>query len=263
MATRSRPQLAAVRSAGPAGARGDEDGGGAYLAPALEKGLDILELLSARRVALNQAEIARALDRTGSEVFRMLVVLERRGYIVKDSSGRYGLTLRLLEMAHGHGGLEKLLAVAEEPMRRLAEELGESCHLGVLRNGRLLVVARSLSPSALRLSVEVGATFAIEETTSGRLLAALLADDAYEASFGAPKPRELAHIARQDHLDEPSHVLEGVENISVPIRMPGETAALTICLIAGRSAERRAVVVRRALDCAEEIRRTLGLDHRL
>ncbi len=212
---------------------------------------------------MNQAEIARSLDRTGSEVFRMLVVLERRGYIDKDSSGRYGLTLRLLELAHGHGGLEKLLAVAQEPMRRMAEELRECCHLAVLRSGRLMVVARAEAPSTLRLSVEVGATFPIEETTSGRLLAALLPDEAYEAAFGGRKPRALARIAKQDHLDEPSHVLEGVENISVPIRMPDETAALTICLIAGRSAARRAAVVRRALDCAHEIRRTLGLDHRL
>jgi DNA-binding IclR family transcriptional regulator len=261
MATRSRPHLTAVGSS--ALARGDDEGAGAYLAPALEKGLDILELLSVRRTSLNQAEIARALARTGSEVFRMLVVLERRGYIDKDSSGRYGLTLRLLELAHGHGGLEKLLGVANEPMRRLAEDLRESCHLGVLRNGRLLVVARAESPSALRLSVEVGATFPISETTSGRLLAALLADDAYQATFGARKSREMVRIGRQDHLAEPSHVLEGVENVSVPIRMPDETAALTICLIAGRSEARRSAVIRHALNCADEIRRNLGLHHRL
>ena len=263
MATRSRPQLAAVRSAGSAIARDDEDGASAYLAPALEKGLDILELLSVRRTALTQAEIARSLDRTGSEVFRMLVVLERRGYIGKDPSGRYGLTLRLLELAHGHDGMEKLLAVAEGPMQRLAEALVESCHVAVLRNARLLVVARSLAPSALRLSVEVGSTFPIEQTTSGRMLAALLNDRDYESAFGARKPREIARLGQPAHLVEHSHVLEGVENVSVPIRMPGETVALTVCLIAGRSAARRAAVLRNALDCAEEIRRTLGLDHRL
>lgn len=263
MATRHRAQSSAVRSAAGAAGRSDDEAGSSYLAPALEKGLDILELLSVRRAALTQAEVARALDRTNSEVFRMLVVLERRGYIRKDPSGRYELTLRLLELAHGHGGLEKLVAVAEGPMQRLAEDLRESCHLGVLRNGRLLVVARALAPSPLRLSVEIGATFPVEETTSGRLLAALMPDAAYEAMFGAKKPLELAKLAAHDHLDEPSHVIEGVENITVPIRMPGETAALTICLIAGRTAARRAAVVQQALACASDIRRTLGLDLRL
>ena len=52
-----------------------------YAAPALEKGLDILELLASVSEALTHSEIARRLGRTINEVFRMLVCLEERGYI--------------------------------------------------------------------------------------------------------------------------------------------------------------------------------------
>ena len=52
-----------------------------YPAPALEKGLDILELLASVSQALTHSEIANRLDRTLTEVFRMLVCLEERGYI--------------------------------------------------------------------------------------------------------------------------------------------------------------------------------------
>ena len=52
-----------------------------YTAPALEKGLDILEHLSRSDAGLTQAEIARVLGRSVSEIFRMLVVLQERGYI--------------------------------------------------------------------------------------------------------------------------------------------------------------------------------------
>ena len=45
-----------------------------YSAPALEKGLDILELLSKQEAGLTQSEISRALGRSVSEIFRMLVV---------------------------------------------------------------------------------------------------------------------------------------------------------------------------------------------
>jgi len=52
-----------------------------YTAPALEKGLDILERLSLSETGLSLSEIARDLGRSVSEIFRMLVVLEQRGYI--------------------------------------------------------------------------------------------------------------------------------------------------------------------------------------
>ena len=46
-----------------------------YTAPALEKGLDILELLASVSEALTHSEIASRLGRTLTEVFRMLVCL--------------------------------------------------------------------------------------------------------------------------------------------------------------------------------------------
>jgi IclR helix-turn-helix domain len=52
-----------------------------YAAPALEKGLDILELLASVSEALTHSEIASRLGRTINEVFRMLVCLDERGYI--------------------------------------------------------------------------------------------------------------------------------------------------------------------------------------
>jgi DNA-binding IclR family transcriptional regulator len=70
-----------------------------YRAPALDKGLDILELLSRTDLGLSQAEIARDLGRSVSEIFRMLVVLTERGYVAQDPvNDRYVLTTLLFEM---------------------------------------------------------------------------------------------------------------------------------------------------------------------
>src|SRR5215472_10472639 len=54
-----------------------------YAAPALEKGLDILELLGRQRDGLTKSQLARSLDRSASEIFRMLVCLEQRGYVAQ------------------------------------------------------------------------------------------------------------------------------------------------------------------------------------
>src|SRR5687767_12119688 len=58
-----------------------------YRAPALEKGLDVLELLAARSEPLSMMQISTELDRSVSELFRMVQVLEFRGFVQMAESG--------------------------------------------------------------------------------------------------------------------------------------------------------------------------------
>jgi DNA-binding IclR family transcriptional regulator len=144
-----------------------------YPVPALEKGLDIVEALAAEAAPQSLAELAARLKRSSSELFRMLNCLERRGYVAREAvSGKYGLSLKLFALAHGHSVTEKLLQAARRPMQALTEKFRVSCHLSVLERGRLLVVAQEMSPEPVRISIEVGATFEAEKTASGRLLLA-------------------------------------------------------------------------------------------
>ena len=55
-----------------------------YPTPALEKGLDILELFASTPEGLTVSEVARRLDRTVSEIFRMILCLEQRGYLAQS-----------------------------------------------------------------------------------------------------------------------------------------------------------------------------------
>ena len=154
----------------------------AYRAPALERGLDVLELLAERGLPMTQAEIARALRRGASELFRTLTVLDRRGYLQRDPvSGAYGLTLRLFELGRRHRPHDGLIRAAEGPMRTLMEETGESCHLSVLHQGELVVLAQEEGPARVRVSVAVGSTIAPRHAASGRVLLAAL-DDAERAA---------------------------------------------------------------------------------
>ena len=66
-----------------------------YSAPALDKALDILELLADQAGGLSQTEIAEAVGRNVSQIYRVLATLERRGYLTRDErSGRYVLSDR-------------------------------------------------------------------------------------------------------------------------------------------------------------------------
>src|SRR5437879_13169915 len=80
-----------------------------YPTPALEKGLDALELLAIESQGLTKTEVARRLGRTVSEVFRMLVCLETRGYIARSSGYEsYSLTLHLFKLGYEPPPIERL-----------------------------------------------------------------------------------------------------------------------------------------------------------
>src|SRR4051812_7842627 len=126
-----------------------------YSAPALEKGLDILEGLAHEPNGLTLTELAARLERTQAEIFRMVACLATRGYLLKDeASGRYRLSLKLHELAHTHSPMDLLVPQAREVMARVVEQLGESCHLSVISGSQLLVLAQAEAHRPIRLSVE-------------------------------------------------------------------------------------------------------------
>jgi DNA-binding IclR family transcriptional regulator len=226
----------------------DESPGPNYHVPALEKGLDILECLAAQGFPLTQAQVARALGRRPSELFRMLTVLERRGYIQRDpSSGAYRLTMRLYELGHAHSPYDGLLRAAERPIRALTEEVQQSCHLSVIHRGQLFVLAEEPSPTRVRLSIEVGSSVPLLHAASGRLLLAFL-DPArqektltYDTDFSQLPADEQA--ALRDHLDlirsrgyetARSETIVGISDVAVLVGTEDSRiqAALTIAALA-------------------------------
>ncbi len=61
-----------------------------YSAPALEKGLDILEALAQTDGGYTLNELAQALGRNVNEIFRMVMTLQHRGYIAQgEPDDRY------------------------------------------------------------------------------------------------------------------------------------------------------------------------------
>src|SRR5579875_2127371 len=84
-----------------------------YAVPALEKGLDILELLADEPAGLNLKQIAQRLERSSGELFRMLSCLQHRGYLHRGNGGdAYTLTTQLFELAHRHPPTRLLLDAA-------------------------------------------------------------------------------------------------------------------------------------------------------
>lgn len=63
-----------------------------YSAPALEKGLDILEMLCRSEQPLSQKEIAQKLGRSVGEIYRMVTCLVDRDYVAQVDDNTYTVT---------------------------------------------------------------------------------------------------------------------------------------------------------------------------
>ncbi|PHR62038.1 MAG: IclR family transcriptional regulator [Robiginitomaculum sp.] len=199
-----------------------------YSAPALEKGLDILELLSEQEFGLSQVDIARELKRSVSEIFRMIVVLQDRGYVMLEPGGdKYMLTTFLFEVAHRTPLVKRLTALAGPSMRRLTAEINQSAHLAILSGDHILVVGQVDSPGNNIMSVRLGAKIEIWRASSGRvILAHQPVENLAEIIEKVPLPddmslaivrEELSKIREIGHEVMDSYVVGGVVNISAPI----------------------------------------------
>jgi DNA-binding IclR family transcriptional regulator len=200
-----------------------------YPTPALEKGLDILELFAGSPEGMTISEVARRLNRTMSEIFRMLLCLEQRGYLAQSASkDRYHLTLRLFRLAQEHPPTKRMVMEALPIMHWLAHELRQSCHLGVLDGGHVVILAQVDSPESTGFYVKVGSKVDLMHAATGHVILAHQSEDACERAIQEwaletkkKKPADLdSHLAKirvRGYERRASYEVAGIVNISFPV----------------------------------------------
>lgn len=255
-----------------------ENGRRSYSVPAAEKALDVLEFMAGQPDGMTVTEIAGALGRTVHELYRVILVLEARGYLYRRAdSDRYRLSLKLFELAHQTPSVRQLTDAALPVMQALAPAAQQSCHLAVLSGHEALIVLQIESPLPMRYSVMLGARFDFAETSSGVVVYAYSAEpvrarlDAWLLDQGRPA-RELAAVhARAAAIlkagceVKKSLAVEGVTNISVPVfdHLGHVVAALTVPYMPQRAAQVPLPQVRElAIAAARAISLNLGAGSR-
>ena len=222
----------------------DDSEAARYRAPALDKGLDILELLAASSAGLTQAEIAKGLGRGPNEIYRMLDTLVRRGYVTRTTDGdRYMLSLRLLVLADMHPPRRRLLDAAEPRMREFVSRAEQSVHLVMQEDGEIIISSSFAAPGNWRMSLRTGSVIGLHNTGSGMVLAAFQHPEARRRILAEHKPvpgeaassvedfeMRATHIRQTGHICSESQTAVGVMNLSFPILDPfGNAAAALTC----------------------------------
>lgn len=245
-----------------------------YSAPALEKGLDVLELLAAQPHGLSLQDIARKLDRSPNELYRMLDVMVRRGYLARQPDASYVLTLRLFELAHLHPPVDRLLDCAMPHMQELARGTSQSNHLCVHHDARLVVLARAESPEPMSYSVRQGSHFPFhDDRVSARVITAfqqgarreqfvgeLVGTGRNRAARRRSLDKRLEEIRKRGYDEGPSDTISGVVDICFPIFDHfGAVASLNIVYLKQRDSRVSIPAAREKLrHAAQAISKALG-----
>src|SRR6266571_2201938 len=98
-----------------------------YAVPGLQRGLEILEVLSQDKRPATVAELTKRLKLPRSSVFRILWTLEQKGYVETDASGKsYELGPGVLRLGYQHLASRDVVQIARAEIEALAKHTGIS-----------------------------------------------------------------------------------------------------------------------------------------
>ncbi|MEV4015178.1 IclR family transcriptional regulator [Nonomuraea angiospora] len=140
----------------------------------VDRAISVLEILS-RRGEAGVSEVAAEIDVHKSTAFRLLGALEARGLVEQaEERGKYRLGFGIIRLA---GGVNTQLDVTQRgrPVcQRLAEQIGETVNIAVLRSSYAVNLDQVRGASAVTAYNWVGQITPLHATSSGKVLMAHL-----------------------------------------------------------------------------------------
>jgi DNA-binding IclR family transcriptional regulator len=246
-------------------------------APALDRGLAILEAMDARPEGLSLSEISRVIGSPKNSTSRLVQTLMVRGYVERDEATMIiRLTGKLLRLGHPRVGRVSLVECALEPMRALRDAVGETVQLGIPIGDEGVVIEQVESTQAVRICVEIGLRFPLHNNAPGKVLLAFQHSKACERTIQRLKlARFTAHtittkealrmecerVVKLGYGTDWGEADEGIHCVAAPVfdRPNHLLAVIWASAVAGRMPKARfPKVAVEVMKAAREIERRLG-----
>ena len=202
-----------------------------YQAPALSRGLQILEILSFYKEPLTLHQIADKLNVKKSQIFRLVYVLVKNGYIDKKDSDTFTISSKLFSLGMQFITNYSFLDVVIPVLKEISIKTNQSCHCSIKLGEKVIVIAKADSPNSFVFSIRVGHSNHVEETSSGKVILAHLPTTEQSTFLEEMKNKhnteshdtlvsQLEEIKTQGYLIAPSGFVEGIKDIVVPVIAP-------------------------------------------
>ena len=206
----------------------------------LLRGLEVLGILSRADQPVSLAEVARLADTTRATARRLLLTLEKSGYVASDGP-TFWLRPKVMELGDIYLEGLGLPRIAHPHLASLAERVHDTCSLTVLDGHSVVYVDRVKATRMMTVNIAVGTRLPAFAMSSGRvLLADLSADELKRFLSGLDaepltghtrtSPTEIARLvarARRDGYAIADQELDpSLRSIAAPVRdVTGHTVA--------------------------------------
>jgi IclR family transcriptional regulator, pca regulon regulatory protein len=242
----------------------------------LERGLSVILAFAGHRPHLTVAQLATLTGLSRPTVRRLVLTLERLGYLRADGRA-YALTPHVLALGYAFTSSLNLAEAAQQPMEQATDAIGQTCSLLALDGDDAVFLSRVPPRKGVRHVLLTGSRMPAFATAAGRVLLAGLAEHELTAHLDhGPFPQltpgtvtdparlrtilELVRVQGWAMVDQEYE--EGVRSFSAPVRDSGGRviAALGMSVPAGTFSigdiARQCVPV--LTDAANEVSRRLG-----
>lgn len=163
----------------------------ASTSPAVGRALDILSLLAEHPDAVSAATLVRELGLPRSSAYHILDVLVERGFVVHvPEAHAYSLGPAAFRLTSAYTLHEQLERMARPVLRAVAEEVGITVHLGILRGANTMYLLkespRTASDAEPDLVTAIGVLLPAHLTANGRAILARMDQAQVRALYARP-----------------------------------------------------------------------------
>ena len=198
----------------------------------IERGFGVLLAFDADLPSASLAELAEKTGLSRPAVRRILLTLQRLGYVA-GAAGRWSLTPRVLTIGAHYAATHGVVEITQPHLLRIVELTGESASFAQLDGIDVVYVARVHARRVLSHNVDIGTRLPAHATSMGRVIAAFAPADVVdriidEGGLPALTPHTVTDpIAFRDILHDVRHqgyalvdgeLEEGFLSIAVPVR---------------------------------------------
>jgi IclR family transcriptional regulator, pca regulon regulatory protein len=216
---------------------------------AIARGLDVIRAFGPGQPVMSLAAVADASDLPRPTARRILLTLERLGYVRQVGQSHPGQFASADQQGHGGGGYELtprvldlgmsyvlsrgLWEVARPHMAALVAQTRESSSIAQLDGSDIIYVARVAVPKIVTLAVTIGTRFPAMQTSLGKVLLAALPPDDAERVLAEPSRSGITPHWQPDASERAAALREvrargwaltdeqlarGIRSVAVPLR---------------------------------------------
>ncbi|UCD80581.1 MAG: IclR family transcriptional regulator [Desulfobacterales bacterium] len=202
-----------------------------YQIASLEKGMRVLELLSAQN-DLTVSSVAAQLGFNRAASHRFLATLRDLGYVEKNENHRYHLTFKVLELGMKVANRFEIRTTAHSYMQELSRAFNETVNLGYWKEQKVFHLDKIDSPEILRIDTPLGSWAPAYCTALGKSILAYLPQDELETYLKSVRlvshgpytitskkklRQELIKILQQGYAVDDEELSPGLRCVAAPV----------------------------------------------